>query len=1133
MKRFLAAVLSILLMTALFCAELSPAVVLAAPAATSSAVPVGEEFWYQYRDFSGNYTDESEHKTIRYLLDDAGNILDDGHAFHVYDQFGNEAPVGLTYKSYYADGSCTYTKNSDGLISEVRIYGEFDEYFRFYYDADGRFKEISESGSDGTLLNTMVFEYNSFNRITKADAQINPKLENFYTASSLYTYHYYSDGRMLMSYYTGYFYMPEEDAFTYAHTYYKYDDSNRLIKEITNAGKDSGINEAVYLYQYMHSYDSMGRVIETKYIHGSDFDPGAPDYTKRYIYDESSPSGSDPPSGQGEEPISETVKLIEANPASGGVKGDICPQVFLYFDHEIENIHFDKGNIYLCDLETGEPVYFKDYNGADRETRSGSIRIVADWRDGVTDHKKNCLWWSLPMCNTYGTVHLERGHTYYLRIDEGFLSFKNTDQSFSMGLSGQKEWTWQLLPENALNKSGTFAFASTSNYKSGTKRVGKASYTYSSDYFTQNSYYYDSHLAVLSMEMALAAYNYFDNYADGARFIEDFFIETGFDQDRIWSNEDYHKKPEDNTAGVAIASRTLSTGTTLIAVAIRGGNYEAEWAGDFYVGAGSYEHKGFGLGRDEAIRSLNEYIKKYNIEGHIKIWVAGYSRASAITNLVGAALDDGGVLPDQVHYELHDVFAYGFEVPASTTDPNAGNEKYGNIYSIVNPSDPVPRMPLNQWGFRRYGKVLFLPSPGTDLFYKRYLKEMQANLFEIYRSLPAYMPEAKQQDHINSLMRDLYYAIPNHEIYAYYENDFMDTARSTLGGGDGKESIDDAFIDVIGWMILSNLDLNNNIPIVSDIRNAVDIYDAVVKDAIKKKTLLLPHYAEYTLAWMKTLEGTGVLECTEEPSSVNPGSHYGKVMVKYYCPVDVSIYDADGTLLSAIENDVPYVEEDSPVEAYIAEDGAKVFVVPKMAEVSMTALATGNGSMQIVTMCEELLDGSVARITQYNDLPLSAGETYRVSLDTGFRGVDYQISAEDPSGWALTPDLEALEDEIPQRTIDVQIKGSGYVFGAGSYPAGTRALLRACPSEGETFEGWLDESGKLLDRNSELILTADSNRNVTARFSTGSSGANAENGGFPTWAIAAIVIVAAAGAAGLVIALCVLGHSRKKRQMKP
>lgn len=1120
MKRFLAALLTVLMVLIAWCTPFNA--VSAAVAATSSVQPAGEEFWYLYRDFGGSYTGESEHETFYYELDNSGRVQNDGHTFHVYDAAGHETPIPLTYKDFYTDDSFTYQENSKGLVSEFRFFGERGMVYRFYYEDHGLFSGVDECLPEGGVVTSAKFEYDSQFHMFSADYRRNANLQDFYSASSLYTYSYDSAGRLSVLHYTGYFDSVSKDAFAESHTVYQYDADGHLIREITCYGNGEDVDEEYFMYQYVHSYDGQGRLTETRYLHGPDFDPGAPDSVRRYIYDGTNPPVSDVPDPQDPQEVTAQVKLIDASPSSGGLTGDVPPEVYLYFDHEIESINFDKGNIYLCDAQTGEPVYFLDYNGAYKSVRGGSIRIVEDWRRGVKEHRKNCLWWNLPSNMASRISHLEGGHTYYIRIDEGFLSFKDTDEPFAMGFSEQKEWTWQILSDSSMRQEDevTFHFASSENFELNSEDEKEAKCRFDGSYFLYDSRFYNPHLAVLSIDMALAAYNNFTNYSDGAKYIEEFFTVTGFDQDKIWSNEDYHKKPEDNTAGVAIASRKLSTGATLIAVAIRGGGYEAEWAGNFNVGAGIPQHRGFNLGKEEALRSLSTYIKKYDIEGSIKIWIAGYSRASAITNLTGAALDDGYELPDTVQYGTDDIFAYGFEVPACTTASDAASSRYDNLFSIVNPSDPVPRMPLNQWGFRRYGKVLFLPAPGTDAAYERYKETMMEKFAGIYEAPIQKMPKASQQEHINKMMRDLYEAIQNREIYVAFQDGIMDIVRDTLGKGEYEDGEVAAFLKVIGWISLSHFDYSNGLPVIQRLRNLKDIVlDTVLMDGIKDKTILLPHYAEYTLAWMETLEDTGVLECTEEPSSVSPGSHYGKVMVKYYCPVDIEVYDPDGTLLSSITGDVPFTAETSPVEAYVGEDGAKVFAVPKTAEVSMTVRATGNGSMQIITQCEELLDGSVSKITQYNNLPLVTGEAYRFTLDTGLRGVDYEMTAEDPDGRTLTPDLEAQEDGIPQRTVSVRIRGSGTVSGAGSYPAGTRALLRACPMEGETFEGWFDESGKLIDRSVQIVVSADSDRSITARFSGDDPKESAQPGGFPVWAILLIVLIAAGGITGIVLAL--------------
>ena len=64
---------------------------------------------------------------------------------------------------------------------------------------------------------------------------------------------------------------------------------------------------------------------------------------------------------------------------------------------------------------------------------------------------------------------------------------------------------------------------------------------------------------------------------------------------------------------MAIAQKKLNTDTTLIAVAVRGGNYENEWGGNFLVGDGTdgSEHEGFGLGKTTVLKELGNYLGEF------------------------------------------------------------------------------------------------------------------------------------------------------------------------------------------------------------------------------------------------------------------------------------------------------------------------------------------------------------------------------------------------------------------------------------------------------------------------------------------------------------------------------------------
>lgn len=84
---------------------------------------------------------------------------------------------------------------------------------------------------------------------------------------------------------------------------------------------------------------------------------------------------------------------------------------------------------------------------------------------------------------------------------------------------------------------------------------------------------------------------------------------------------------------MATASKKLSDGSTLIAVAIRGGIYGAEWASNADIGTGKDTqeiHHGFYLSAQKAISFLNDYIKQNGISGDVKLWIAGFSRAGGV-----------------------------------------------------------------------------------------------------------------------------------------------------------------------------------------------------------------------------------------------------------------------------------------------------------------------------------------------------------------------------------------------------------------------------------------------------------------------------------------------------------------------
>jgi len=254
---------------------------------------------------------------------------------------------------------------------------------------------------------------------------------------------------------------------------------------------------------------------------------------------------------------------------------------------------------------------------------------------------------------------------------------------------------------------------------------------YSDDYFNNPSTEYNPSLATTSLGLAMSAFmslNVEDLSDYSYRYVncENLLSSIGFKD--IYVNEDYKKKPTTDSLGVVIANKKINN-YTLIAIGIRGAGYQQEWASNCKVGSGIDEihHEGFNEGATILLDSLNHYIENYQISGDIKLWSAGFSRASAVNNLAIGRIDKSlylghSILPNSVSLKKEDLYAYCFEVPMGASfyeDISPRSEIYNNIFNIINSYDPVPLVPMEGLGFTRYGIDCYLPNPLNDANYSK------------------------------------------------------------------------------------------------------------------------------------------------------------------------------------------------------------------------------------------------------------------------------------------------------------------------------------------------------------------------------------------------------------------------------
>lgn len=174
--------------------------------------------------------------------------------------------------------------------------------------------------------------------------------------------------------------------------------------------------------------------------------------------------------------------------------------------------------------------------------------------------------------------------------------------------------------------------------------------------------------------------------------------------------------PDDDISEMFIGHRPVTVnGETkeVIMVSVRGTDSTIEeWSSNFDIGADTEDywdrdnpewlnkenHKGF----DVAANRLYNYILSYvdtNVTSNSDkvIYIVGHSRGAAISNILGARFEDSA------DYET---FVYTFASPATTTDPDY--KSYKTIFNIINNDDMITHLPLEEWGFNRYGTQVSL-----------------------------------------------------------------------------------------------------------------------------------------------------------------------------------------------------------------------------------------------------------------------------------------------------------------------------------------------------------------------------------------------------------------------------------------
>ena len=281
-------------------------------------------------------------------------------------------------------------------------------------------------------------------------------------------------------------------------------------------------------------------------------------------------------------------------------------------------------------------------------------------------------------------------------------------------------------PDGTTGISGTFRYGTSNKNAQGELFDATARYYYTDEYFHNSSYAvwdsslqkwsFDDSLATMSLCFQLSAWASTEdgvNYSNKSKNAQALLTEIGFTD--FEASPDYNKRPERDSIGAVAAQKQVSVEGqqyTLIALAIRGGGYGAEWASNFTLGLNG-QHAGFEKARDDVLSFIRDYASRHNITGDVKLWLTGYSRAAATANLLAGALVDGSSLGDGIELQPEDLYAFCFETPRGALHSYvSGKSQYNNIINIINPNDIVTEVApaAAPFGFSRYGINIILPT---------------------------------------------------------------------------------------------------------------------------------------------------------------------------------------------------------------------------------------------------------------------------------------------------------------------------------------------------------------------------------------------------------------------------------------
>lgn len=564
-------------------------------------------------------------------------------------------------------------------------------------------------------------------------------------------------------------------------------------------------------------------------------------------------------------------------------------------------------------------------------------------------------------------------------------------------------------------------------------------------WFNTSSYTYNHDLATTAAVLSAAAYE--ESYVE-----ETLRVGLGFDAyDRV----EYHPSGKDyngdyDQVGYSIETRMTSNGVPIIAVIVRGTPGNGEWLSNLNVAdtlqnSDQETHEGFKAGALQVLRALRSYVYDNGIDlDKARVLIAGHSRGAAVSNILGARLDDG-LTTDAGTLSPDNVYTFTFESPNATRASNRSDAKYGNIFNIVNPEDVVIKVPLGEWGYGRYGNDLALPSRSNTLRgdYKAQLAKMNT-YFERFSDGEKYRGYLTGSVTASSISTEM--AMLARSTWWYYHNRLAGVTPHEVFTSLVKAAIMDS-ADNGDYAILYAAMV---IPQYKLLFTAIFGTGALNGAFITGKGVVHGHTQETYVAWMKSDEAA-----LGEFPEIFARKNYRSLLVA--CPVDVKAYDAEGNLVASISNDEvdgSLLEEGLP--AAVTSDGVKMIDIPAGGDYRIEVTATDGGEMDVTVEERDVLSSDPVSVKSYQGVAIEEGNVFSLDVFAQDAPTDC-VLVDDSTGDEAKASSVASGSDLEEATVSVSAEGEGDVWGGGPVVAGGKIAIHARALEGNVFIGWQRE----------------------------------------------------------------------------